>query len=349
MKILVDIIHPANVHYFKNFIFYMKSKGHEIIITARRKDVSHKLLDSYKLSYYSTGKGSFGKGAIGKFLYILYAEIYFFLFFLKHKPKLAISFSSTPVSHNSYLFRIPHISFDDTEHAKLNRLLYLPTTTKVFTPSCFTLDLGKKHTKIETYMELFYLHPNVFQPNKNIFEILGLQENDPYIILRFISWQAFHDIGENGISEEEKILLVKELEKYGKVFISSEGELPEDLSKHQIRIPVDKMHDVLAFSAMYFGDGGTTASEAAVLGVPSILISSSTTGYLTEEEEKYDLLYRFTGEEGTFDMALKRAKEILEDVNVKQKWREKRNKMLKEKIDGTSYFIKYVEKEYLTK
>ena len=82
MKILIDIIHPANVHYFKHFIFEMRSKEHEIIITARDKDVSHKLLQAYNLEYYSTGKGTFfGGGAVGKMLYIIYAEFLFFFIF----------------------------------------------------------------------------------------------------------------------------------------------------------------------------------------------------------------------------------------------------------------------------
>ena len=68
MKILVDIIHPANVHYFKNFIFQMEKEGHSVKITARNKDVSFKLLDAYNFKYIDFGKGSIGKGAIGKML-----------------------------------------------------------------------------------------------------------------------------------------------------------------------------------------------------------------------------------------------------------------------------------------
>ena len=37
MQILVDIIHPANVHYFKNFILEMEKEGHSVKITAEIK------------------------------------------------------------------------------------------------------------------------------------------------------------------------------------------------------------------------------------------------------------------------------------------------------------------------
>ncbi|MFW5804449.1 MAG: DUF354 domain-containing protein, partial [bacterium] len=35
MKILIDIGHPAHVHYFKNFITKMSQKGHSFIVIAR--------------------------------------------------------------------------------------------------------------------------------------------------------------------------------------------------------------------------------------------------------------------------------------------------------------------------
>ena len=347
MKILVDIIHPANVHYFKNFIFKMKSQGHEFIITARDKDETHKLLKAYKLKYKTTGSGNFGPGAIGKLLYIIYAEFLMLYTLIKHRPGLTISFCSTPVSHASFLLGIPHLTFDDTEHAKLNRSLYLPFVKNVVTPSCFTLDLGKKHVKIDSYMELFYLHPNHFRPNKEIFNYLKIEYGTPYIIIRLISWKAFHDIGEYGIRKEESIELVKKFSKKYKVYITSEGDIPNELNKYKIKIPVEKMHDALAFSSLYFGDGGTTASECAVLGVPAILISSSTTGYLSEEESKYDLLYRYDGSEGTFKKALDKANDILSDPNTKSKWKEKRDKLLKEKIDGSEFMINFVNENYI--
>ena len=47
MRILIDIGHPAHVHYFKNFIWQMQKKGHEFMITARDKEVALNLLDKY--------------------------------------------------------------------------------------------------------------------------------------------------------------------------------------------------------------------------------------------------------------------------------------------------------------
>ena len=51
MKILIDIGHPAHVHYFKHFIWTMREKGHTIYITSRNKEVAFSLLEYYKFTY----------------------------------------------------------------------------------------------------------------------------------------------------------------------------------------------------------------------------------------------------------------------------------------------------------
>jgi hypothetical protein len=46
MKILVDINHPAHVHFFKNFIWEMEERGNLILITCSKKDVAIPLLNN---------------------------------------------------------------------------------------------------------------------------------------------------------------------------------------------------------------------------------------------------------------------------------------------------------------
>ena len=55
MKILVDIGHPAHVHFFKIFIRKMEKRGHEVVITARKKEVTFELLNSYGFRYVKLG------------------------------------------------------------------------------------------------------------------------------------------------------------------------------------------------------------------------------------------------------------------------------------------------------
>ena len=56
MNIVVDINHPGHVHFFKNFIWEMEKKGHEILITAVDKDQTFSLLNKYGFNYKGMGK-----------------------------------------------------------------------------------------------------------------------------------------------------------------------------------------------------------------------------------------------------------------------------------------------------
>ena len=51
-------------------------------------------------------------------------------------------------------------------------------------------------------MELAYLHEDIFKPDIKIFSDLGIDIGTPYIVIRLVSWDAAHDLGQNGISRE---------------------------------------------------------------------------------------------------------------------------------------------------
>jgi len=40
MKILIDMGHPAHVYFFKNTIWELEKRGHQVKVTARDKDVT---------------------------------------------------------------------------------------------------------------------------------------------------------------------------------------------------------------------------------------------------------------------------------------------------------------------
>ena len=56
MRVLIDIGHPAHVHFYKNTIKELKDRGHEVLVTARDKDVAINLLKAYKIDFIPVGK-----------------------------------------------------------------------------------------------------------------------------------------------------------------------------------------------------------------------------------------------------------------------------------------------------
>jgi predicted glycosyltransferase len=335
MRIFIDIGHPAHVHYFKNAIKTLQLKNHEFLITARNREGVFSLLKSEKLNYYNRGKGA--DSLVGKIFYLIWADLYLLFKSIRFKPDLFLSFASPYCAHVSKILGKPHIVFDDTEHAKLGHLSYQPYSDVIITPSCFYKDLGPKQIKFNGYIELFYLHKNRFIADKNIYTLLGLKENEKYIIVRFVSWRANHDVGYHGFSDNSKISILKELCKYVKVFISSESLLPPELEPYKINIPVEQMHNALAYASFYLGEGGTMASESSILGTPAIYVNSlPLMGYLRDEKE-IGLLFHFIDSKGVLEKAI----EVLN--TPKDMWSKKKNNLLKDKIDVTAYLIWFIE------
>lgn len=342
MRILIDINHPAHVHYFRNFYKIMTAKGHSILVVSRNKEIEHRLLELYNIPYVDRGKGKTGK--ISKFLYMLYADVRLLILSFKFKPDVYLNFLHPYPSQVSKLLGKISLVFSDTEHAKLHHQLTVPFATYVFTPSCYRIDLGKKHIRFNSYMELCYLHPNNFSPDPSILNILGVKEDDKFVIFRFVSWAAAHDFGHTGMSLENKRRAVLELSNHATVFISAEGSLPDDLERFRIKIPFDKMHDALYYCSLLFGESATMASEAAMLGTPSVFIDNDGRGYTDEEEQKYHIVNNFTESEEDQHRALQRAVTIVQEVDVKKKYQAIRQQILNDTIDTTAFMVEQVLK-----
>lgn len=329
--------HPGHVHFFKNFIWEMERKGHTILVTARNKEVTLDLLSKYHFDFLPVGKQKSGKLNLIKEW--ISRDFQILKIAREFHPDFLLGVGNPSVAHVAKLLGVRSIVFTDTEHAKFANGVTFPFANVVCTPSCFKYDIGPKQIRYNGYHELAYLHPNNFTPNPAVLDEIGLNEADCFIIVRFVSWGASHDIGQHGI--RDKVGFVKALEKHGRVLITSEGVLPLDLQTYQIQVPPEKLHDLLYYATLHVGEGGTTAAEAAILGTPSIFVSSlaGTMGNFIELEEDYDLLYSFSD----VDTAINKAVKILQSPLSKKGWHKKREMLLKSKIDVTAFMVWFVE------
>jgi hypothetical protein len=338
MRILIDLGHPGHVHLFKNLIKELRIKGHEFLITARDKDVSFSLLKSLDIKYFNRGKGY--KSILGKALGMFVIDYKILKQALWFKPDILIGgVGNVYIAQVAKLLGKPSIIFDDTEHAKLELAFVRSFSNCVLTPDFYKLYLGKNQIRYSGLHELAYLHPNYFSPDRSIQTELNVNEGEKYFILRFISWNASHDIGQNGLNFAEKRQLIDLLKKSGKVFISSEIKLNEEFEQYRFNLSPEKMHNALAFADLYIGEGATMASECAVLGTPAIYINSLEVGNCTEEEEKYQLVFNFR----TSDGILRKALELIQMPNLHETFQLRREKLLNDKINLTSFMVWFVE------
>jgi len=346
MRVLIDIGHPAHVHFFKNLIFNLQRDGHEVKITARDKEVSLALLNAYGLEFEL--RGGMHKGMLKKAFGMLSIDLKLLGIAKKFRPDILLGVHNPYVAHVGALMRRPVIIFTDTENVKIASMLTYPFADAIITPVYFKEIIDpKKHVTINGFKEIAYLHPHYFTPQPDTLERAGVTGRERLIILRFISWGASHDVDLQGIRKEREKNFIDTLSGYGKVLITSERPLDSWLEQYRIRVPPERMHSLLAYASLYIGEGGTMATEAAVLGTPSIHIESTgegrasgeLSGNFNELRDRYGLMYFYASQ----DEALEKAIEILKDPHSKEEWREKQQRLLAGIVDVTSWLTQFIE------
>ncbi len=341
MKILFSVSHPAHVHLFKNAIWKLQDLNHDILICARKKEVTIDLLKKYGFTYTVISESKPSR------VHLVAEQIQRVMRFRsivsEFKPDLSISTMDPSLAFVSRLMGVPYVCLADTEHASASINGALPFTKAVLTPSCFSKEMGPKQIRYNGYHELAYLHPNRFTPDPAVLTELGLVEGDPFIIVRFVSWGASHDVGYNGLTLDTKRKAVHEFQKYGRVFITSEKPLPEEFEKYRISVSPEKMHDLLYYATRLYGESATMASECAVLGTHAIFCDFAGRGYTDEEERDYGLVYNFKLDESSQERSIEKAVELLQDPALKEKGREKQKRLLNDKIDVTAFMVWFIE------
>lgn len=340
MRILFDIGHPTNVHFFKNIIWNLERDGHEVKITLRNKDVTKYLLDIYRFKYDILIEQHY-KGLLKKAMGMLKIDYKLYKIAKEFRPNVLIG-ESPYVAHVGKLLNRPSIVFCNNESeygARFDNMTFSPFADAICTPTSFEGKFHpKKHVKYNGYYFLAYLHPMYFQPDLTVLDALDLEKGEKFFILRFRTYDAAHDIGQ-GSFDRDRLKIIKGLEKDGKVFVKSDIELSGEIKKYELP-PIEKMHDLLYFADLYIGDGISMAAETAIMGTPSILVSTLAWGYIKELRDRYNLLY--TCQNAT--EALKIVSSLQKEPDLKKKWKEKKEKMLSEKIDVTEWVTNFIER-----
>ncbi len=341
MNILIDIGHPADFHTFKQLAIEMKNKGHKVLFTCREKEFVSILIKAYGFSFISFGNHR--KSILGKLLGLVVFVAKMLVTARKFNADLLLSHGSMYAAQAAWLLRKPHISLEDTFNLEQVNL-YKPFSSAILTADYDNpLASHKKTIQYAGYHELAYLHPKRFNPRIKIRDELGLLPDQRFVIIRFVSWHASHDIGHSGMSNNNKRLVIRAIEPHARVFISSELPLDSDLEPYRFPLEPDKMHDAIAFSSLVFGESATMAAEAAVLGVPGIFLNNTSIYYTRELEKKYGLVYNFSESEADQKAAIQKAVELLQDDTTRQAWQEKKEIMLAEKIDVTAFMVWFLE------
>ncbi len=344
MKLLFHLGHPAHFHLFRNVIGNLKAKGHEIFILIKKKDILEALLEEEGIPYHNLLPGGRKDTKAGIALGQLKQDVRMLAFVRKHKPDLLVGTSVT-ISHVGRLTATPSVNIneDDANVVPFYSKLAYPFSDVILSPEvCNNSRWEHKSIHYAGYHELAYLHPNHFQPDREVVEKY-LATNRPYYILRFAKLGAHHDKGIRGISDELAIRLTDLLKAHGRIMITSERELIPELEQYRIPVnPID-MHHIMAFAQLYIGDSQTMAAEAGVLGTPFIRFNDfvGRIGYLNELENKYKLGVGIRSHET--EKLLQTVEEMVQDEELKNVYKFRRLQMLEDKIDVAQFLTWFIE------
>ena len=344
MRILIYMGHPAHFYIYKNVIPKLKEHGHDVEVLIKKKDVLQELLDNAHIPYHNILKEGRKDTKFGIFWGMVKRTVRLYSFYRKYHPDIL---TGTSVE-NSYIGKFTHtpvinVNEDDADVVPLYAKLSYPWANEILAPD--VCNCGKwegKALKYHSYHELAYLHPNNFRPDRTVVEKY-FSTQEPYFIIRFAKLKAHHDSGIKGIDKDIAQKIITILKPHGHIYITSERPLEQELDPYRIHINPLDMHHVMAFASLYIGDSQTMAAEAGVLGVPFIRFNDfvGRIGYLKDLEDNYHLGY------GVKTNEVKRLYEIVEElVNMSDRnetYRQRRAKMLSEKIDFASFLTWFIE------
>jgi predicted glycosyltransferase len=332
MNIFVNISHPAHVHFFKNAMKILSQRGHNVITGARYKEFTIDLLNAYKVKHTVLTKK--GQGLIGLIKELIKQQFKISKIIRENQLDLMLQISGIFNAPVGRYYGVPTLAFSDTENDKWGNKLSFSLSRHVIMPTCFDHAIGgswKNQIHYPGYHELAYLAPRYL--TKKI-------EPKNKFLVRFVGWQAGHDIGEKGLSIDQKIEIVNILKNFGSVHITSEAPLPDEIAEFACKIHPSEIHDFMVSCKMIVGESATMASEAACMGIPAIFISNTGRGYTTEQDKKYGLIKHYQ---------LRQWNEIVRTMkewasqDLRNEWQKRRRNMLKDKIDVTAWMVDLVE------
>ncbi len=314
----------------------LEKKAYVVNIVARDHGPTLSLLDVYGLQYRSFQPSGTRAGRI-----LSMSKHFYDVYRLSRdlNPSIVIGFGVDAAVVAAWR-RKPCILFIDDDHTPWQNRVAKLLASAIITPNCFGMDLGRNHVTIAGFKEIAYLHPKRFMPDPSVLHELGVAPGEKYVIVRYNSWTAVHDIGRKTFSSREKVAAVRSLEEYCRVFVSDEGALPESLEANRLPTSPHRIHHALYYAQAVLGNTGTLSVESAVLGTPAVMCLPSVWRYgnYTEIASKYELLFIFADPQQAIDKTI----QLVQMPNLKETMAQRRQKLLADMIDVTEFFVDFV-------
>ena len=278
MKIWYDACTGKQIRYAVAIAKRLRARGHELILTARNHPDTLPLAKLLREKFITVGKydptSKFSMLKESSTRQLLFCEM-----FEKNAPDVAISHRSVELCRVAFGLGIPSIATHDTEFANaINRLTmqlidFLVVSNAL--PKHLVEGYGiKKIFRFDGIDEVAWI--------KNFKPIIKYNYKRPLIIVREMETKAAYAEGKRDITK----ILAKKLTSLGNVLF-----LPRYKRRLEKGLIIPKEFvdsaSLLSQGDLFIGTGGTISREAALQGIPTIVIPLisrySVTEYLSKK------------------------------------------------------------------
>ena len=336
--------HPAHAHNFVYISKLLHQHGHSILFAVRQRETLVDLVQDFEFDHVIIKDNREKNSSFSVVKSILNREYEMFKIVKWFKPNLMAG-TDIVITHVGKFFNIPSIILcdDDSAVVPLMSNMGFRFASSVIAPDiCDIRPFNFKKVGYRGLQKLSYLHPNYFSPNKSLINN-SLDLNERYFIIRLVKLSAHHDKNIRGINNNILDSIIQLLKPYGRVYISSERFLPEKYHEYILSIDAKVIHHAMYFSDLLISDGQSMTVESCILGTPSIRYNDfvGRISVLEELEHKYKLTFGISPDKP--DELLDKIEELVRIPNINIEWKKRKEKMLKEMIDVTSFVTSVLE------
>lgn len=280
-RVLFEAHHPSHVLFAFALGERLSSLGGELVVVAQARREVLRLLDSVGLearTYPRRAPGAAGAArSLAEGWRAVGAAIRYW------RPDAVLSIAGTYSALPARRAKLPNALLTDTETATVSHMIAYPFADAVLHPRAYRLERDRaawlsrgKRRFFDGHQETAYLSCAPLQERIRRYPT----PTAPFVFIRAIAWQAYHEGGaEVGWKE-----VVAALRKLGLTEIAAnfEGDDTPDLAPFAFRGEPLSYHAHLARAALVISEGATTATEATYYGTPVVYVNRNVYGTIAE-------------------------------------------------------------------
>ena len=275
LKIWFDVLTPKQVLFFEPMIKRLRKK-HRVICTSRQYREVNQLAKMRKMNLIFVGRHG-GSERSKKLKASLDRMIKLTKIIKKFSPDVAVSFCSPEATRISFGLGIKHIAFCDSPHAEAVMKISIPLLDRLLIPWIISKNEFSKYgisaKKITSYKAI---DASVIIKNKSNNSTLKKFKDmkKKTILIRPYESQASYA----NYKETSMISIIQQISKlsnYNVLLLARNFEQIKKLKtkfgkKIRVLNKVVDNNEILSFTDVFVGSGGTMTAEAALRGIPTI-------------------------------------------------------------------------------